>query len=208
MKRNCSALTLAVFSLFLIAGCGDKSTGPAGSGLNENAGALDSHAGNNTPVKDSITAATVGQMVQTQATEAANKVFMMQGMSKRTSSTQSGTIDGTINGTKSGTATVKGSYTSNQSNASVEALCTFSNYSDSGDIYLGGQMNFVIKMTANQTGDDVTMICTSTGKIKFNGSYIGANTFSLETNLSEGCGTYTSTIVSDGVTTAINVKFP
>jgi hypothetical protein len=205
-------MTLALFSLFLISGCGDKSTGPAGVSLNENAGALDAHPGTNASVKDSVTALEVGQIVQMQSMTAVSKVMEKAGggMGKIKSASMSGNIDGSINGTKSGTATVKGSYSYTQSTGKLhyEALCTFSNYSDSGDIYIGGQMHFLMDGTFTQTSDDMSMTCSMTGKIKFNGDYVGSNTFSLQFEFSgtQQTGTYTSTIVSDGKTTTISVN--
>lgn len=208
------AAAVAVTSLFFIVGCGDKATGAGDSGLNPNAGALTSHSGNNTPVKDSVSAAKVGAIIQEQANAAVSKVFetMGDGLSKRTSSTQKGTIESSINGKNSGTATVKGDYTASQTSAVVNVVCTFSDYSDDGDIFLGGQMSFDIKMTSDQTGENTSMKFTITGNIKFNGAYIGTNTFTIDADINdesdEESFTYTSTIVSDGVTTTIHLTNP
>jgi hypothetical protein len=212
MKRFCSALMLPFFSLFFVAGCGNKATGPAEISLSENAGVLDNHGGINTPVKDSVSAARVGGMVQMQSMQTVNKIMAAGGgMAKLKASTVSGTIDKTINGTKSGTATVKGSFSTNQSAGTVhfEAICTFSNYSDDTLIYLGGQMQFNLNMTISQangeTGDAISGTCTISGKTKFNGSYVGTNTYSIDFNFATKAMVYSSTIVSDSVTTTINL---
>lgn len=210
MKKYFSATIAVCFSLFMIIGCGDKSTSPSGgSGLNKDAGTLDSHAGTNTPVKDSATAASVGTSLQSLSMAAGGKAMSLKKMANIKAGA-TGELNGTINGTNSGTATVSGSYEYDQTSGEVnyEMVCTFNNYSEDGKIFLGGQIGYVVDMSFDQTAGTMSGIYTITGKIRFNGTYIGSNDFNCDISMSgtKQSYTYSSTIVSDGVTTTIKLS--
>jgi hypothetical protein len=206
-------------ALFLTVGCSKNSTGPTANNnpntvtLSETAGALDAHpAGANTPVKDSTTAVTVGGTVQNQAMSAMGKA-MQSGTAKIAAGSTDGTINKTISGTQSGTATAVGSFSYNQSTGAVvyDIVCTFSNYSDDGQLYIGGMVHYVVNMVMSQTGTTTTTTgtYTITGKIRFNGSFVGTNSFTYTITMSSAdtrTYTYSSTIVSDGSTTTINMS--
>lgn len=207
MLKHLFVCAISALSLIFVIGCGDKSTGPDGGGgsanLNENAGALVDHPGTNTPIKDTNTAKTVGATVQSQSTTAMSKAMSQMKMSKSQATSYSGNIDGTFNGTSSGTATAKGTYSMDQSgNFDYNIVCTFSNYSDDGKLYLGGQIHY--DLSVNTSTNSGTYLIT--GKIRFNGSYVGTNNFTYDCNLTAKTYKYTSTIVSDGVTTTVSMN--
>jgi hypothetical protein len=218
MSKSLISLLVVCVALFLAVGCSKNSTGPTSGTpstvtLSETAGALDAHpAGANTPVKDSATATTVGSKIQSQAMSAMGKA-MQSGTAKIAAGSTDGTISKTITGTNSGTATAAGSFSYNQSTGAVsyDIVCTFSNYSDDGLLYIGGQIHFVVNMVMTQTDTSTTSsgTYTITGKIRFNGSFVGTNSFTYTITMpSTGKKTYTysSTIISDGTTTTINLS--
>jgi hypothetical protein len=212
MKKLLSLVLIACVSLFAVIGCGKSPTGNDDNNhnvtLNANAGTLTAHAGNNAAITDSTTAATVGGTVSSQSMTAGGKAMDLS-MSKllAAATTVNGNISGTINGDSAGTASVTGSWSYNQSTEAVhyDVVCTFSNYSENGVLFLGGQIHFVLDMATSGSVHSGTYAIT--GAVRFNGSFVGTNTFTYDVDFNSATTTtytYTSTIVSNNQTITVS----
>jgi len=197
--KSAAALLAAVAScFFIVAGCGDSSTG---NSLDSNAGTLTTHANSANVVvvdanKEEANSAVMGEINSTMALGFSKKLA-------KTTATYDTSYTRTIQGDSSGSVEVaiKMSATTSGTGYKVQATetATYSDFSNYRYIYIGGQItmkfNGIMDAEWNMTSGTIAV----DGSIRFNGSYIGTMTFSYDiTMTSTTIGTYSfaSTITS------------
>ena len=89
-----------------------------------------------------------------------------------------------------------------------DLTCTFNNYSEDGQLYLGGQIHYLIDYAFDLAAGAASGTYEITGKIRFNGSYLGSCDFTLDYDLAAKSFTYSSTITSGEFTTTSSITYP
>ena len=90
-------------------------------------------------------------------------------------------ISGRVDGDSLGYAEVSGSFSESATGESMSITCTYHNFSDDGELFMGGSMN--IDSSYNYSTNVSTTTITSA--IKFAGSYSGTMTYTLSIDYDE-----------------------
>jgi outer membrane murein-binding lipoprotein Lpp len=207
--KSAAVLLAAVTScFFVVAGCGDSSTG---NNLNSNAGTLTTHTNSANAVVVDANKEEANSGVMSEINSA-----MAGGFSKKlakTPATYDTSYSKTIQGDSSGSVDVGIHISATTSGAGYKVqateTATYNDCSNYGYIYIGGQftmkVNAIMDAEWNMTSETIAM----DGSIRFNGSYIGTMTFSYDismTSTNTGSYSFSSTITSGKKSVAYSKK--
>ncbi len=209
MKKVLALMLVLLVSMMLVVGCSDDDddkddNNPTGGGGGSTAGELTERTdAKNAPVtEDNI------EQVTSEINQTSWDVF---GRALQTVQVGKAAIDysqklnGEVEGRAGGKATVNGTMTTKMSGQSPSSVdynftCTFFDFSDDGEIWLGGSLKYV----GNYNYTDMVYNIKITGDIRFNGAYQGTQTYTSEItmNATTGASTYsvTTTTTSNGQT--------
>ncbi|MFT5365599.1 MAG: hypothetical protein ACI8V2_000539 [Candidatus Latescibacterota bacterium] len=195
-KRNNWVSALAIVGLLM--GCSDSNT--TGSGT---AGVPD-HPGSNTPITSSnaqqamIEASTAlnGAMGRILAAAAAKQAVATKSVSNKT-----------VNGLTSGSVTIKsGTFDVTSSGQSLKADVEFDDFSDDGQLFIGGPVNMEITTSIGTIDPNnplasvgaISLTFKQKGDLAFSGKYKGTLNMDLEVSLNNGIPTVKGSVTVDG----------
>jgi len=204
---------MACIAIVFVPGCSDNDDGdksPTGGG--SSAGSLSDHAGANAVVtEDNVDEVTAE--INTTAWRVFGAGLTKIQVGKPADYTTN--LSGDVVGLKNGKATVKGKIVTKMNVATVSGVdydftCTFYDFSDDGQLYLGGSLSY--KGSAKYSNNmPESQTITIKGGLKFNGKYSGEEDFTttVTINMSTGKASYegTTTVTSGGKTFTQSFKY-
>ena len=184
--RSIYAFTVAVLCLGLVTACGDDDNPVASSGT----ASVPDHAGPNTAITTSNAAAvmadvgvafntSLGRVMSAAASKPAGKASLNQTITIN---------DEVVQGLQSGTVTIKnGLFTlGSDGSQSLTADPVFDDFSEDGQLFMGGTVNLDLTMTLPTTIDQsnplagVSMSFRQRGDLAFSGKYKGVLSMDLQ----------------------------
>ena len=179
------------------------------------AGSLEQHTSAPNTVVTESNVEQVSQTINNKAWEMFGKALTM--VKYKTAKPSEGTIinlDGNVDGIKSGYTKVKGTMTINMSGTTVSSYtynftCTFYNFSDDGQLWLGGSLTYT-GSTDMSDYNNIKYDITIKGGLKFNGTYEGIQELTTTYTMRGSTLSWTSntTTTSGGKTFTYTSKYP
>ncbi|MDP6778618.1 MAG: hypothetical protein QGI83_17830 [Candidatus Latescibacteria bacterium] len=187
-----------VVTLFVLAACGgDDATGPSGDA------SVPDHPGANTTITSSNAPAVMTE-VSSSLYGALGRVMAAAATKPALTKTVSNKV---INGQNSGTVTIKsGSYEITGTSQKLDASLEFIDFSDDGQIFMGGTVDFDLTMSTPTTVDPtnplagLTFNFTQKGNLAFSGKYKGTLNLDVTVSLSGGVPQVSGTVTVGGTT--------
>ena len=190
-----------VVGMFGFYGCGgDDATGPSGSA------AVPDHPGANTAITSS-NAASVMTEVSSSLYGALGRVMAAAATKPALTKSVSNRV---INGQSSGTVTIKsGSYDISGTSQTLDASLEFDDFSDDGQIFMGGTVDFDLSMSTPTTVDPTNPLAglsftfTQKGNLAFSGKYKGTLNLDVTVSLSGGVPQVSGKVTVGGTTVSL-----
>ena len=195
-KLNNWVSALAITALLV--GCGSSNSTGSGSA------AVPDHSGPNTP----ITAANAQQAMVAASTALNGAMGRILAAAATKQAVATKTVSNkTVNGLASGSVTIKsGTFDVTSSGQTLKADVEFNDFSDDGQLYIGGPVNMEIISSIgtidpnNPLGSvgSLSLSLKQKGDLAFAGTYKGTLSMDLEVTLSNGIPTVKGSVTVDG----------
>ncbi len=188
--------------MFGFLGCGgDDATGPSGDA------SVPDHSGANTAITSSNAGAVMTE-VSSSLYGALGRVMAAAATKPALTKTVTNKV---INGQSSGTVTIKsGSYEITGTSQALDADLEFNDFSDDGQIFIGGPVDFDLTMSTPTTVDPTNPLAglsfnfTQKGNLAFSGKYKGTLTLDVSVSLSGGVPQVSGSVTVGGTTVNLN----
>jgi len=186
---------LLVAGLMGVAGCGEDNSPTGGSGNTS----VPDHAGANTAITSSNAAGVMTESAVS-VNSALGRVIVAAASAKPAA--QAAISNVVINGLQSGSITVtSGDFTTSGSTQSLNANIVFDDFSDDGQLYIGGEVALDLDYTldiANPT--NINLNFSQQGDLAFSGKYQGTLSMNINVGISNGVPSVSGSVTVDGTT--------
>ena len=205
--RSTTWLALLAAAALMAGGCGDddsNGTGPGSGNGSVDEATVPDHAGVNAP----ITAANAEQVmmeVSTGLNQAFTRLMQVAASGKGAgvpAPAAKSIADEQIQGLMSGTLTItSGELNLGQEVQSMNAEFVFDDFSDGGEIYIGGTIQIDFQSSMNANSGEMAISLTQTGALAFSGKYKGTLGIDLSVEMgATGSPAISGTVTIDGET--------